>query len=131
MNPPRSSYRAFKIITQSQQEIALKPLAVFLYEVAPGVAYKCVIHRAPFGEDICLSDFRTGIELTRCHPKQKPLDHLLGPLKGDLYNETRALWIEVGKDFLEAYLAAHEPGDFEKSLEILSMAPGRNGGHST
>ncbi|MGR3967847.1 hypothetical protein FW800_25790 [Pseudomonas sp. 910_23] len=130
MTSRRSSYRAVTVITANQQEIALKPLAVFLYEVVPGMAYKCVIHRAPFGDHICLSDFRTGIELAHCHPTKPPLVDLLGPLKGDIYNETRALWIEVGKDFLEAYLSSLPTGDFEEILQMLLKVPVRNGPNS-
>lgn len=121
----RSKYRAAKVLTgEPLQEVSIKPLAVILYEVSPGEILKVIIHKEPFGECICLSDFRSGRELTRCHPTMPPLVTLMGPLKGI---ESRSLWIEVGKDFLESHLSTYGAARLTKALEDLRKEPLLNG----
>jgi hypothetical protein len=122
----RSKYRAAKILTgEPLQEIAIKPLAVILYELDSGEALKVILHKEPFGECICLSDFRSGRELTRCHPTMPPLVTLIGPLKG---TENRSLWIEVGKAFLEAHFKTYAQGQWAETLESLKALQALNGG---
>jgi len=121
----RSKYRAAKILTGVPlQEVAIKPLAVILYEIDSGDILKVILHKEPFGECICLSDFRSGRELTRCHPTMPPLVTFIGTLKG---SENRALWIEVGKDFLESHLSTYATEQLAKALEDLRKEPALNG----
>lgn len=122
----RSKYRAAKILTgEPLQEIAIKPLAVILYELDSGEVLKVILHKEPFGECICLSDFRSGRELTRCHPTMPPLVTLMGPLKGI---ESRSAWIEVGKYFLEAHLNTYAQAQWIETLQGLRALPALNGG---
>ncbi|WP_442108439.1 hypothetical protein [Pseudomonas sp. NUPR-001] len=121
----RSKYRATKILTgEPLQEVSVKPLAVILTEVPPGKTLKVILHSEPFGECVCLSEFRSGRELTRCHPSMPPLSNILN-VHGQA--DDRAAWIEVGKAFLEEHLKSYAPGQWAKTLDSLASEPALNG----
>lgn len=123
----RSKYRAVKVLVNESQEVAVKPLAVFLYDLF-GETHKAVVHWEPFGGDkVCLSDFRSGHLLASCDPFRAPVAPLLGSLKGDLRNEDRGLWIEIGTAFLHHTMALMGPVEFSKNIERLHANPALNG----
>jgi hypothetical protein len=122
----RSKYRAAKVLTGNPpQEVSVKPLAVILYEVTSGETLKVIIHKEPFGEAICLSDYQSGQELTRCLPSMPPLVTFMGPIPS---GTNRGYWIEVAKDFLEAYLSNLPRGSWEAKLYVMRQGPVLNGG---
>lgn len=121
----RSKYRAAKVLTgEPLQEVSVKPLAVILREVPPGKTLKFILHQEPFGECVCLTEFRSGRELTRCHPSVPPLSDILS-----IYGQAdgRSGWIEVGKAFLEGHLKTYAPGQWVQAIDFLENQPGLNG----
>ncbi len=123
----RSKYRAVKVLVNGTQEVAVKPLAVFLYDLF-GETHKAVIHWEPFGGDrVCLTDFRSGTLLACCEPFRAPIASLLGPLNGDMRNEDRGLWIEIGMAFLNHTMGLEGPVEFSKKIQQLHIQPSLNG----
>lgn len=121
----RSKYRAAKILTgEPPQEVSVKPLAVILWEAPPGKTFKVILHTEPFGDCVCLSEFRSGRELTRCHPSMPPLSDILSVFG---HADTRGLWVEVGKAFLENHLKSYAPGQWLKTLDDCTSQPALNG----
>lgn len=119
MSPKRTTQRTVKVIPRGfSSDISVRPLAVILYSVHGETEdRKAIFHKEPFGQLLCLSDFRSGFTLAWALPDSPVMGHLKG-----LYGDD---WTAIAVAFLEN----SKGPDFTHRMSLADKQPAINGGH--
>lgn len=127
MSHRRSTHRSVKVIASTTgAEVSVRPLAVILFDIEPGETHKGVLHWEPFGERLCLSDFRSGQPLLQELPSRGKLKALMESFGVTRETPSGSGWLDVAKEFLGVYRRT-QPGALGKLVRSCQGEPVLNG----
>ncbi len=127
MSPRRSTHRSVKVIASTTgAEVSVRPLAVILFDIEPGETHKGVLHWEPFGERLCLSDFRSGQPLLQELPSRGKLKALMESFGVTRETPSGSVWLDVAKELLSFHLRT-QAGAFRESFRSWQSQPALNG----